>query len=243
MTQELIRPNLVTAIVGDPKSSKTYAACTWPEPIKLFSFDLRHKPAVAKFPDKKIEVQECVPPFIDSLEKVSTGYVEFWDALQADIYEALDNKKFNTVILDPASITWEIVRYAYNEYKQRPVGKGGMAREYGEPNRHMLSIYTKARMSGVNLVTVHYFKDRWVNDTPTGERVLDGWGRTEGQADIVITTRSVTRPTTPEEKKDLKIDKVTTAIMKIASCGPDRTLTGYEQEDMNYEDLMVLLGL
>jgi uncharacterized caspase-like protein len=56
----------------------------------------------------------------------------------------------------------------------------------------MKAIFDLARNQGVNLVALSYLKERWVKlageerANNTGELILDGWARTESQADINI---------------------------------------------------------
>ena len=243
MPLEQIKPNIITSIQGQPKTGKTHLACTWPDPIKIFSFDLGAKPVVAKFPDKQIDVQECPMPIFDTLTATTAGFREFWKGLKDDIYGAIEGKQYQTVVIDTASALWEVIRYAYNEEEGRAVGAGGRARAYGEPNARMYGVLTRAQVGGINLVLINYQKDKWVDDTATGEQVIDGWRRTEGLADIVLVTERIQRVATPEERKASGNTKTNAIKTTVKDCRFDLDMCGFNQENMCYDDLVALLGL
>ena len=233
-------PNIICSIAAPPKRGKTYLAMTFPEPIAFFSLDMGAGPIKAKFPEKDIDVFEFPMPLVDSLDKKTTDtFLPVWKELRDSIYNAIawKKKEYKTIVIDPNSILWEIIRYAYNEEEERALGSGGKARNYGEPNARMSGIFQQAKLAGVNLVVTNYLKDKWVDDVDTGKQILDGWRRTEGAVDIVLEMRKETKATSKGEKKTIFYTTI-----KDNRYEPD--LDGLELEMATYDDLLaVLLGV
>lgn len=136
--------------------------------------------------------------------------------------------------MDTGSALWEVIRYAYSEEQGKAVGESGRARTYGEPNARAYGIIQQAKLAGVNYVTLHYLKDRWVDDKNTGERELDGWRRTEGMVDVVLEMRK-------ETKKSPKGDRQTVFYTKIKDTRFGDNLDGVELEMATYDELMALI--
>ena len=61
-----LAPNILASISAKPKSGKTHLSFTFPEPIKVFSFDLGADYVRTKFPDKQIDIKSFVLPVIES---------------------------------------------------------------------------------------------------------------------------------------------------------------------------------
>ncbi|GAG82715.1 unnamed protein product [marine sediment metagenome] len=223
------KPNLTCAIVGMPKSGKTHLALTFPDPIKVYSFDLGCQIVAEKFPDKVIDIVEYPMPIVDTLGLTSAGFLDLWKQVRDDIKATTEKGEYKTLVIDTASALWEIIRYAFNEEEGRAIGEGGKARRYGEPNARMYGIITRAQVSGMNLVLTNYLKDRWANDVNTGEKELDGWRRTEGLVDVVLLTERVMRKT-----------PMISTTMK--DCRFSLDLCGYQKDNFCYNDLAALLG-
>ena len=231
----MVTPNLIVSISGLPKSGKTHLAFTFPDPIRVFSFDRGYKEVRAKFPNKQIDCAEYDLPIVDSLELRDTGFPEIWKRIRDDIREAISGGVYKTIVIDTASSLWEIIRYAFNESENRAIGTGGKARNYGEPNARMSSIFARAQLAGINLVLIQYLKDRWVSDENTGEKELDGWRRTEGLADVVLEIRQGTQLIKGKTKN--------ANITLIKGNRYDRDLNGQELTDATYQDLLAVLGV
>lgn len=232
---EKVTACIVCAIEGNPKTGKTHLSLTFPDPIKVFSFDAGCKIVAAKFPDKAIDIEEYSLPIIDSLGTKDAGFEDLWKKVKADIEKAVASGEYKTIVIDTGTHLWEIIRYAWNEENDKAVGAGGKARTYGEPNARMYGIVMRAQVAGVNLVITHHLKDRWVKDENTGEKELDGWRRTEGLADVVLLTERVQR--TIKDKEQAVIQTT------LKECRFGLALCGYQQDMMTYEDLAAILEI
>lgn len=118
--------------------------------------------------------------------------------------------------------------------------KLGRARDYGEVNVQVKSVFTRAALHGVNLVVISYLKDKYVEDKATGDLVLDGWKHTEGAADICLQTRRESRPDKDAQGKPIKRNVIVTRISD-SRFGLD--LPGQEFDMLDYDTLMALLGV
>jgi len=224
---EVVVPNISVSITGEPKTGKTTQACSFPGPIKLLSFDLRAKWVVSKMQDKRIDVSNYPLPTVDTLNPTKEQYwaEDFWQQIKKDAYEAIDSGEYKTLVLDPATFLWEIVRSACAEEENR--AKLGKARDYGEANIRMRGLFNRAVMGGMNLVAVSYLKDVWVDDKPTGETKLDGWKHILSLSDVLLNT----------EYRGKKF------ITTIQRNGFDPSLNFKEFESFTYDDLITLLGV
>jgi len=198
---------------------------TFPEPIKLFSFDLGAKLVRAKFPDKQIDVVEYDLPVVDSLSGDVPWATPFWQKVRKDIYDAMDSGEYQTIAIDPFSVVWDICRFSFAEEQNRD--KLGKARDYGEPNARCRGFFLKASLVGVNLVVTSYLKDEYKEDKQTGNLILDGWKHTIGMVDIHMTLE--------------RTGKKNVATIEDSRFGFD--LIGHKFEMPTYEDLSILLGL
>ena len=224
-------PNKFVAIAGDPKTGKSHLALTFPDPIIVYSFDIRGTGLIVhKFADKKIEIRQFLPP-ISATQKPGQDSVDLWEEFKADYSKSIGSGEFNTVVIDPATMLWEIIRNAYTVENER---NRLMRRDYGEPNARMLWVLSNPIVVGMNLVTINYLAAVYVDDKDTGEKKLDGFSRTAGLADLVVQTEMKT--TGGREKKSIvkaRLDKVRF----------DRDLTGMELDDPDYDIIMALLGI
>ncbi len=237
--KEVTRPNLLVSIAGSPKTGKTHLAFTFPEPIKVFSFDFGARLVASKFKGKQIDIVEYPLPIMDTLS--SKPYADELEKMakqvRKDIAEAIDSGEYKTVVIDTLAALWEIIRLAAAAEENRD--KLGRARDYGEVNVQVKSIFTRAALHGVNLVVISYLKDKYVDDKPTGSTVIDGWKHTEGAADICLQTRRESRSVKGDDgkfaKKNVVVTTVTDSRFDLDS--------GQEYDMLDYETLAALLGI
>jgi len=215
-------PNISISIMGYPKSGKTHMAFSFPEPIALFSFDLGAKFVAGKFPSKQIDIIEYPIPIIDS--NPPKPYAEdLYTEVKKDYTRVCKEGKYKTIVIDPATVLWEIVRHGYTEERKR---KNILEIEYAEPNARMSWFLMQPIVSGLNLVILSHLRDRYVKGENTGEKELDGFKRTNNIADIVIAIERV--------KKEFH--------STILDCRFDPMLSDEELVNATYEDLITLLG-
>lgn len=225
-------PNIFVSIAGEPKSGKTHLGLTFPEPIVVFSFDLRGAELLLpKFPDKKIEVKQYLPPLVVTAESDEES-LALWRTIEADFKEATESGEYKTIMYDPATMLWEIIRSAY-EYER---GKGKLLRrDYGPANSRMAGMLMQPVATGMNVVSVNYLADVYEGDKATGEKKIDGFRRTEGLADLLLLTQMLTTGVGKEKHSIVKT--------RIEKCRFDRDLNGTELEEATYDDIITLLGV
>jgi hypothetical protein len=138
--------------------------------------------------------------------------------------------KYNTIVLDTSTEIETILRQAtFEDIKAASTkDREKMApNEYVLRNLRMSALFDSAKAAGINLVSIQYMKTRWQKDAKgnlfdTGEVMIDGWQRTETQADIniemnnmiakVVTNRFDPRMN-DKEFKDPNYDDITTALL------------------------------
>jgi len=226
-------PNFSTAILGQPKHGKTHLAFTWPAPILVFSFDFGSNRVKGKFPDKDITIQTYDIPILDTLDlsKADNEFIKLEKQIRKDIYESL-GMNYKTIVFDTGTALWDIERIAYTKERER---KQLIDRDYGEINARMYSFIAQVVVAGINFVTIHHLKAEYVDEKATGNMILDGFKRTEGLVDVVL---SVERR---QSKKQGKIENK--IVTTIKDCGFDYELCGVEIENASYDDIVMLLGL
>ena len=234
-----IIPNIVVSVSGIPKTGKTHFACTFPEPIKLFSFDRGAARVLRNLPDRKVDVESITLPIIE--DTTDTWALPIWESFYAKYKETVAEGKYQTIILDTATAVEEVLRQAVLEYAQELAAEKNRNKqrlattEYLSRNLKMSAIFDQAKDAGINLVVIQYLRERWVKKPgtdqfePTGEMIIDGWARTEGQADINIEMTT----------KD-KAGK-TVMIATIKSNGFNRDANRKAYEDMTYDDLTAVM--
>jgi len=222
--KEPLYPNICVSIKGPPGSGKTHLAYTFPPPILVYNFDrrgnfVRGRP---EFKAKDIDVKVFTPPVSDTLEP-DEETVKFRNEIRNSYKKDIESGKYETVVLDPNTILWEHIHRAY-KYDE---GRGKLrARSYGEPNAQMSWYINYPLELGMNVVVISYMRDKYVDDKPTGEEIIDGFKRTDGFADIVIET---------------SLNKENQVVSKLTKCGFDKELTGEVQFDTDYDELMSLI--
>jgi len=221
----LVEINLSVSVSGDPKVGKSHFALTAPEPIVVYSFDWRGvDPLIKKpmFKDKDITVKKFVPPVSDSLHP--EPYAEkLWDNIREDYRALQEEAKVNTIILDPSTVLWEIIRNSWEEEKGR---RQLMSRDYGEPNARMAWMLMSPLPLGINVISIQYLRERYVADKPTGELELDGFKRTEGLVDVVLDVALIGNK----------------SVFSIKRNRFDRSLNGEKLNDATFSDVVALVS-
>ena len=231
MTENKLVPNILTSISAPPKCGKTYLALTWEGPIKVYSFDLgaafvRGK-ILEKFPSKVIDITEFNLPIVES-DNPAPWAEPVWEKFQKEFKADVESGKYKTLVIDTATALWNVCRQAITEAKNR---KKLLEVEYALPNLKMSALFARARVNGVNLVTIQYTRDRYVKQENTGEKELDGWKQTEGQVDLVL------------EMSRVVANKRCTMVTRIVDNRFERDLNGQTFNDTKYEELINLLGV
>lgn len=110
-----------------------------------------------------------------------------------------EKTKYNTIILDTSTELENVLRqYVFEEISATKDNKKKLApNEYILRNSNMKSLFDMSIDAGVNLVSLQYMKTKWAKDNKgnlfdTGEKIIDGWQRTESQADINIEMKDAT---------------------------------------------------
>lgn len=230
-------PNVLVSISGLPKSGKTFLSMTFPEPLKVYSFDLGADFVRTKFPDKDIEVVNFTLPIIESTD--DTWALPIWEDFYQQFRVDVESGQYQTLVLDTATAVESTLRQAILEefQNEKPLKKKLATNEYVARNLRMTALFGRARNNGVNLVTIQYLREQWVKRPgsdkaePTGLLIVDGWNQTEGFADINI------EMTTKE-----KAGK-TVMVAMIKSNRFEREMNGRSFDDTTYDEIIaVLLG-
>ena len=251
-------PNIVVSISGLPKSGKTHLALTFPEPIKVFSFDGRSDQVRQRnFKDKNIEVENISVPIVESED--DTGWApKVWEPFYKKYKEDVESGKYQTIVLDTATTAHTILNQAVFEWvkeaeSDRAAERGQTTRgrqklavnEYHTRNLLMKALFDLPKNQGVNLVVIQYLGEKWVTlpgkkmAEPTGELKVQGWAQTEAFADVNIEMGTKTRVIVGGKKP---VDE-TVMVATIKSTGFDRQAIGQSLVDTNYDELIaVLLG-
>lgn len=231
-------PNILTSISGEPKTGKTHLAMTWPEPIKVFCFDGRSSQVKDKnFPDKDIEVENFIMPIIES-DDDSSWAPPIWDDFYTKYKEAVNSGQYQTIIVDTATTAHTILSQAVFEWVKGDAENERHklhVNEYHTRNLLMKALFDLPKNAGVNLVMIQYMGEKWTKGSgskmpePTGELKIQGWGQTEGFADINIEMAIKSKA------------GGTVMIATIKSNGFDRDINGKSFEDTDYDEIVSLL--
>lgn len=224
---------LVVSLSGMPKTGKTHLAATFPGPIAYFEFDLNGiAPILPKFPDKEIDVYKFALPIIDT--DPPKPYAEaLWEQFNTQYIEAIGSGKYQTAVLDTSSMVWRILQHAEAELLNQ---KRILKQQFQRPNLRMNSIFTRAKLQGINFVTIQYLKDKYIDNERTNEQESDGWGQTEATVDLVLWTarqmKSVSRG---------KTGVTFEATIRANRYTPD--IDGMVLNNTSYDELYALLGV
>lgn len=231
-------PNLVVSVSALPKSGKNHFACTAPDPIRIYCFNGGADFVATKFPKKKIEVANFSLPIVEDVNM--RWALPLWEKFRGQYQKDIDSGAFATYVFDTSTEIENICQQSVLE-EQQDVAEGHSrakqklaTTEYLARNLRMKALFDIAKNSGVNLITLQYLKEEWIKERgkdraePTGELVLDGWKRTESQADINL-----------EMSARLKGQKPV-SVTKIVSNRFDRDLDGKTFEDLTFDDLVAV---
>lgn len=237
MTETKLVPNILVAVMGNPKVGKTHFAMTFPDPIKVYSFDMGTKFVRARsFPKKTIDITEYALPIIETGSEKGWA-IPLWEKFEQDFGKDCASGTYKTLVIDPATVLWMINHHAELEEEQK--NKLGV-QAYYKPNLRFGALYYKAAIGGMNLVTIHHLKDEYENyednngrtqSRKTGNFIIDGWKRTESAADV-----NLVMELGGEGAK-------TYSVSTVKSCRFDRTLKGQTFIDLDYNKMMAVLGL
>ena len=186
---------IILAIGGEDKTGKTTVALTFPEPIKVFEFDIATvERAIWRFPKKDITVSQYPTPIGWGPIK-SRDIKSVWDRFIDDYGAILEDKGVPSLVIDTSSKCWWIGHTAYlQELQKKSPRERLLPIEYGEPNNRMASLIYGARTYNKNLVLVHHLGDvyqtilteKGMQEMATGEKRLDGFKYTESLVDLVM---------------------------------------------------------
>jgi len=200
---------------------------SFPEPIKVYSFDIGAEFVRTKFADKQVDIHNFYLPIIDT--DPPPPYAEpLWNEFESAYKKDCEEGKYKTLVIDTATALWAILHQAITEEKGR---KKILEVEYFKPNLKMSALFARARVGGLNLVVTQYLRDKYIDEKNTGQPEIDGWKRTAGQVDVDIWIESV-------NKGDSHYMKST-----IQACRFDRNLNGRTFNDLTYTQLMAILGV
>lgn len=241
-------PNVLVSISGLPKTGKTHLAFTFPEPIKVFSFDGGADYVRTKFPDKAVDITNFQMPLVES-EDDSSWAPPIWDAFYKEYKKSVNDGGYQTLVIDTASTVHTILNQAVFEWLREEAAEAGKSKkklavnEYHTRNLLMKALFDLPRNRGVNLVTIQYLGEKWATPpggkmpAPTGETKLQGWAQTEAFADVNI------EMTTKEKivQEGSKPARKTVMVATIISTRFDRDQIGQSFEDTTYEEIIALL--
>ena len=230
-----LQPSFVTSVSGLPKTGKTRFSFTYPEPIKCFSFDGGADYIRTKFPDKEITIQNFRLPVLDT-EKV-TWAEPIWEEFYAQYNEDVESGQFKTITLDTATVIQSMLRQFILENLQvsKPSKQKLSTNEYLARNLVMKAMFDRAKYAGVHRVTIQYLAEKLLREKgsdkaePTGEMILQGWGQTEGYADLNI-----------EMATKMKANKKV-MVATIKSCRFTREFDGQSFEDPTFYEITALI--
>ena len=239
---------MIAAFWGEEKSGKSTAALGFPMPIYHADFDFgferishRYKKELEEglIVTKPYPIPMEVDAFVTKIGRRIAGVREKYEEFIMDYVAALQDKKYQTVVIDTATQLWEIIRQGFLQEKQElqepkdKLRERLMPIEYAEPNSRMRQILYAARSFNKHLVLTHYARDEYaprstpqgIEEMRTGNKELDGFKYTLGLADIVIRT---------ERKSNEFYGTVTT-------CGLAIEMEGLIIKNPSYEAIMELL--
>lgn len=200
----------VTTIYGEPATTKSTLATTWPKPMAFY--DLESGAHRAWGFEQMVEAGEIITrqfsiphhSMTNRFERLS-GYLDAWRALTASMESDLQN--YATIVWDTGTVVWALDRDAMLEEIQlgNPTRKQLQQIEYGEPNRRITELFNLSRAFQTNLVITHHETDEYTQlfdplnrpimdennnpvSAPTGKKVPEGFKHTIGLSDWVLHT-------------------------------------------------------
>lgn len=262
----------VCSICGDEGTGKSTIALSFPPRIEHMDIDVggfaraawRLEPKILagihskSYPQLTMQRAKIVGAQVSSassrlvVPRKVEGMIELWQQIANDFVDHCENKEVKTIIIDSATLLWNIAHKAHLQIlqeNQKANAKGAFPEseyreklqpwEYGTPNDQMRTILHTARSFGKNLILLHYPTDEYgpipdkdgnMRDGKTGKTVLDGFKETAKLSDLVAWT-SVSK------NGDGKLH----STARITKCGlPGLGLVGVGLSVGSFEELMNL---
>ena len=168
-----------------------------------------------------------------------------WEAFREQYIKDIKEAKYQTYVFDTATEIENIIQQAVLEDMQELAESKGKDKqrlattEFLARNLKMKSLFDRAKEAGVNLVSLQYLKEEWVR-TPgteradqTGKYVIDGWKRTESQADINLEMTTKTKVGGKGRKK--------VVVTTLMSNRFDQDIDGQTFEDTTFDEIVALV--
>lgn len=219
----------VVSIWGEEGTCKSSMALTFPKRVAHFDIDVGgYRRAYANYKEgtssksypKPIQMDKLVGQQVTQASngqamtirtpKKVEGVRELWQTIAQDFVNACMDSDISTIIIDTATLLWNIVHNSIlQEAQERQIAKGiGPEHEkfrerlqpieYGPANDRMRTLIHTARTYNKNLVLVHYPTDEYgtipdargnMVEGKTGRKIPDGFKETGKLADLVLYTR------------------------------------------------------
>jgi hypothetical protein len=227
-----VKVPIVVGISGDPKTGKSHLSMTFPPPIAYFEFDFHGAtPIRHKFAGKEIDIKSYALPIIDS-DPPKPYADDLMSKFEKEYAEAINSGKYRTVVLDTGSMIWRVIGHAEAEALHQ---KKILKVQYYKPNLRMNALFTRAKLAGINMVSIQYLAPIYEDESATGKYKSDGWGQTEAAVDVILwTSRRM-------KEQGKKHEVVFEATLKANKFEP--SVDGMVLENTSYDELYALLGL
>ena len=240
-------PNLIMSVSALPKTGKNHYAYTAPEPIRVYCFNGGADFVATKFPSKAIDVRNFHMPIVEDEDK--KWALPVWEEFRSQYKKDIEGGAYSTYVFDTATEVENICQQSVLEEQQdvaeeRNKSKKKLAtNEYLARNLRMKALFDMAKNAGANLISLQYLKDEWIRmkgaerAEQTGNLVMDGWKRTESQADINLEMTTKTKTVIVDKRPVEK--KISTT--RIVSNRFDRDLDGKVFDDTTWDEIVALL--
>ena len=266
---------MIFGLWGSDKSCKTTLALTFPKPLAYQELDIggfRRATAndtrygfMKAIQDGSIitkhggsELKYIMPYQVGEVDlikrtvrpsKVVVGIKELWYKWLIHYITLLEDKAIATIVVDTATLLWEVCSTGYLQEKQEVQldGRGNVSAgerlrtsllpiEYREPNIRMRGVIYQAKAHEKNLVLTHHARDEYAAmmvkgdlvESKTGKKERSGWAPLGDGADIIVHA-------TWNEKKRLP-----TCIVELAEV---KAMEGLEIEEPTYEKIQSMLDM
>ena len=237
-------PNVVVSLSALPKTGKNHFAYTSEGPIRVYCFNGGADFIKTKFPDKQIDVVNFRMPIIE--DNSNKWASPLWEQLRDQYIKDIDSGIYRTYVFDTATEIENIIQQAVLEDLQELASDKGKrdkeklaTTEFLARNLKMKSLFDRAKSAGVNLISLQYLKEEWVKQPgseraeQTGKYVIDGWKRTESQADINLEMTTKEKPGAKGRKK--------VTVTKLVSNRFDQDIDGQVFEDTTFDEILMIV--
>mgnify|MGYP001584766185 FL=1 len=242
MTEPIV-PNMIVSVSGLGKSGKTYFSYTFPDPIRVYCFNNGADFIRTLFPKKQIDVQNFFLPIVEDTEM--RWALPVWFKFREQYVSDIAGGKYRTYVFDTATEIENICQQAVLEEFQEAAEEKNKDKkrlatvEFLARNLRMKALFDRAANNGVNLVSIQYLKPEWVREKgkdkaeQTGRLILDGWQRTDTQADVNLWLEA--------KRKLVKGTTKTVTVATIKSTRFGRDQDEKEFDDTTYDEIVALL--